>query len=391
MAIQKKSQERNSALDLFRVFALALMIAIHTLRPFISESYGSWGSVVRFISEASPVFFFIAFGMTLLRTSPKTSRWRPVMELGVVALIHQVIPEYKSIFYPDFFFFLWQMLFIATLFKFFFLNRWFRIVLASAIIVLNLYILHENLPVLGAHPFGLMPWSFFVIVGMMFGIKPVQKSRHLRVFLFGLGLILLGVVVEKYGMRFNIEYLKKYGIYLNILYLRSVISKWEPTTSPYLLITTGTAIWIYLLFHYIKISSNSLFSQIITNTSRMLLAGTIIHLPLTRFATQSVALGGYSIGRPFPPHMAFVFVVSICIAVYVFQLTMADLKIIVLRRLKNKSLFFQLGWITLAILVFITWYLFLTESQESNIYYVQALGLLFAAFIFIKTPSNQQA
>lgn len=387
MPIQEKSQDRNFALDLFRVLALVLMIAIHILRYIISDSFGSGGNIVRFIGEASPVFFFIAFGMTLVRTSSRIGRWRSVMELGVVALIHQVNPENGLKFYPDFFFFLWQMLFIACLLNFLFLNRWFRILLASAIIILNLYFLHEYVPILGAHPFGLMPWSFFVIVGMMFGINPVEKSKRLRVFLFGLGLILLGFAINKFGMQFDILYLKsRFGVVFNILYLRSEISKWEPTTSPYLLITTGTAIWTYLIFHSIKYNSNSSFYKIVTNSSRMLLAGAIIHLPLTKFASHMVLSSGFNIDRPLPPPMAVLLVVSLCAAVYVIQLTMADLKIIAIQHFKNERQFYKPGWTALAILAAITWYLFLTESHPSIIYNTQTCGLLLAAFIFTKIP-----
>ncbi|MBU1023248.1 hypothetical protein KKB99_03075 [bacterium] len=377
MPIREKSQERNFALDLIRVLALALMVATHVLRNFISDSPGSWGNVARFIGESSPVFFFIAFGMTLVHTTSRTGKWRSVLELGIVALFHQVSPEFGLKFYPDFFFFLWQMLFLTSLFNFLFLNRWFRIALASAIIFLNLFLLHEHIPILGAHPFGLMPWSFFVIVGMMFGINPIPKSWRLRTFLVGLGLILLGFAINKYGMRFN------------ILYLRSEISKWEPTTSPYLLIWTGIAIWTYLLFHHIKYNSNASFSQIVMNSSRMLLCGAIIHLPITKYATNVLAFSGYNIGNPIPPYMAVLLVVSLCAAVYVIQLTLADLKIITLLQLKSENQFYKFGWIILIILACITWYLFLTNPQNLIIYNLQTLGMILAAFIFVRTPPQQ--
>ena len=379
--------ERNFALDCFRTLALALMIADHFLIGFICDEPGSWGEVVLFITGSAPVFFFIAFGMTILRVSDRTGKLRSILELGILALFHQIYRDAVLTFNCDLFFFLLLVLIVSTVFHRLFENRWIQVIFASAIIISNLLIGHDCFGALGAHPFGIMPWMFFVVVGMMLGYLPLDKPTRIKIVVYALVLFVVGLAVNLYGLRYGIHF------------LRATISKWEPTTSAYMLIWTSIALCVYTLFNLIKNDPKSAITKIITVSSQMLLAGIVLHYLAVDFvvhylindlATFIMNSPGYGLEIFLPVHLAFFLVIGLWVLTYVILLTLGDIKQIAIEYFKDEKLVSKLAWVGMLILACAAIILLLTNPESSIPANIAKVGMLIAAFLFIKNnyPQN---
>lgn len=353
------------------------MIAIHFLRGFISDEPGSWGEVVQFITDSAPVFFFIAFGMTIMRTSGRTGRLRCIFELAIIALFHQVCEDAVLTFQSEFFLFLLLAFLITILFHKLFANRWIRLILAAAIIIANMLTGHENMGVFGSHPFGIMPWFFFVIVGMMIGIKPIERKEHIPIVAYALALFVIGLAVNLYGL--------KYGIH----YLHATISKWEPTTSSYMLIWTSIALCVYVLFNRIRYNPKSSIAKIITISSKMLLAGVVVHYITNDFATYIMNSGEYGLDNYMPAHLAALSLIALYAGVYVVLLSLSDIKQIVLGYIKNEKLIYKSGWCLLVILAIASLVLLYTNPDSVAPVNIAKVGMLIAAFMFF-TPDYDE-
>jgi hypothetical protein len=353
------------------------MIAIHFLRGFISDEPGSWGEAARFITESAPVFFFIAFGMTVMRASGRTGRLRSIFELGIIALFHQVYRDAVLTFQCEFFLFLCLAFLISTLFHKLFANRWIRLILAAAIIIANLLIGHENMGVCGSHPFGIMPWIFFVIVGMMIGTKPIEQKEHIPIVAYALALFVIGLAINLYGLRYGMHY------------LHATISKWEPTTPSYMLIWTSIALCAYVLFNRIRYNPKSSIAKIITISSKMLLTGVVVHYITSDFAAYVMNSGGYGLDNHMPWHLAAISLITIYAGVYVVLLSLSDIKQIVLGNIKSEKLINKSGWCVLVILAIASLALLYTNPDSVAPVNIAKVGMLIAAFLFL-TPDYDE-
>jgi len=353
------------------------MIAIHFLRGFISDEPGSWSEAARFITESAPVFFFIAFGMTVMRTSGRTGRLRCIFELGIIALFHQVYQDAVLTFQSELFLFLLLAFLISTVFHKLFAYRWIRLILAAAITIANLFIGHENMGVCGNHPFGIMPWIFFVIVGMMIGTKPIEQKEHIPIVADALALFVIGLAVNLYGLRYGMHY------------LHATISKWEPTTSSYMLIWTSIALCVYVLFNRIRYNPNSSIAKIVTISSKMLLAGVVVHYITSDFAIYIMNSGGFGVDNYMPWYLAAISLIAIYAGVYFVLLSLSNIKQIVLENIKREELIYKSVWYVLVILAIASLALLYTNPDSVAPGNIAKVGMLIAAFMFL-TPDYDE-
>lgn len=374
-----KSSPRHIALDYFRSLALALIIAIHFMRGFVGDDPGSWGETALFIAESAHVFFFIAFGMTLMRNLQRGEKLRLIYEFGIIALFHQVYRDSVLSFECDFFLFLWFALIISIVFHKLFENRWIRLILATAIIIANILIGHVNLGILGVHPFGLMPWLFFVIVGMMLGAKPIDKPNQTKITVYALALFVIGLSLNLYGLRYGIHF------------LRATISKWEPTTSAYMLIWTSIALCTYVLFNRIKFNPESKPKKIITVSSKLFIAGALIQYVIIDFATYVLNTGGYGLDNYLPAYLAVLFTAALLAFVYIILLILGDARQIVISYLGDEKKLYQIGWNVLIILAFTALIITFQNSESTALPTIAKAGMFIAAFVFLKSDYTMES
>jgi hypothetical protein len=172
-----------------------MMASIHFMRGFINDYQGTWEGGLRYILESAPVFFFIAFGMTALHSVSGPRKWRRLLELGIISLLHQLYQKAFSPFQFDFFLFLWFMLLIIAIFRRLFLIRLFRLAILVGIIIFNLLIGHGQVAIFGEHPFGPIPWAFCLIIGMMIGLETQTEKQRIRLAVIGAVLIVCAYAI----------------------------------------------------------------------------------------------------------------------------------------------------------------------------------------------------
>ena len=369
----KTEHSRNQALDLFRAFALCMMASIHFMRGFINDYQGTWVGGLRYILESAPVFFFIAFGMTALHSVSGPRKWRRLLELGIISLLHQLYQKAFSPFQFDFFLFLWFMLLIIAIFRRLFLIRLFRLAILVGIITFNLLIGHGQVAIFGEHPFGPIPWAFCVIIGMMIGLETQTEKQRIRLAVIGAVLIVCAYAI--------LWLAPDLGLKLNM----TELSKWKPTTSTYLLLWSGIAMCVYGLFGYIRLKTKSIFTKFIRILSLFLLQGTVLHYFTNSALARIFHQGGYSTDVVFPWHMLIIAIAAVCLAIYVVITIMTDLRRIITAFVLNEKTLYLCGWV-IAILILMIGLVFLFAGLSlSGLWAVSAIGMLIMAFVIIDT------
>lgn len=361
---------RNDALDVLRALALCLMASIHLLREFLNEYSSVWVWGVKFILESAPVFFFAAFGMTVLHSTGGSNRWRRLFELGIISLLHQ---GYMDSLYPfkfDFLFFLWFMYLIVILFRRLFSNRLFRFASLIAILIVNLLTSHEKIGVFGAHPFGPLPWAFCVIVGMSVGLENQNKGQRIRLSKIGLALIIVACLI------------RWLGAYLNFSPVLTSFTKWHPTTSTYLLLWNGIVLCIYSFAGYINFARESIITKFIKILSMYLLQGTIVHYFTNLYFLRIFFQGGYHQHNHPPIIIIIVSIISVTVAVFFAILIMLDLKRVINNYVGGK-IGYLIGWIVAIFAFMVVIVLSVTESNFSLGSIFSGFGMLIAALTFI--------
>lgn len=369
--------QRNYALDYFRVIALAMMAYAHFTYYFLSYEFGSWERFFRDVTEVAPAVFFIAFGMTMLHNAGKPTRWRSFFELGIISLLHQVYVYKTDVTLPNFLLFLWFMYFIVLILRPLFANRWFRVVLAVAIILVNLIIGHEKLGYFGEYPFGIMPWAFYVIIGISLGIGKPDRPAMLRLLVAGLAMVALGFIIPSVSTHMGIN-LRLGGI-----------TKWQPTTSAYLLLTAGLSMLVYWALNQVKYSPQNVFNYRIIFVSKLLLLGTVAHYFTNLFVCHIIWLSGYSSDVRFPIPLLIVTLAMISGGLYAFMLILADLRSLVLKRWLDEKALYRLGWIISIVLLIISIPLFIKYKNNELVQFCSLFGMIFAGWIFMRLKKDE--
>jgi hypothetical protein len=390
----KEISDRNHALDLLRAFALVMMILIHYLRYFISDAPGSFGEGMRFIFESAPVFFFIAFGMTLTRTAAKKRKYLPVWELGIVSLFHQVYMMPKDEFRPDFLFFLWMMLVFASILRPIFRYRFVSVLFALAILVVNLFVNHETLGsafhpsqstfhnalnwlagFIGSHPFGLFPWAFFVFLGMAIGLDKLNRRSQSMMLVFAILMIALSVMIRYIGPSAGIK------VYL------AFITKWHPTTSSYLALWAGIVMIVYVIFLHVRHNPDSPAWIVISKLSHMLLMGTVVHYYTNDLLTFFSEKGGFSFMHPLPPVLLVIMMITAPCLAYLAIISLEDLKQLVEGKFANASRQYLNSWVVIGIIAIASILLAFIYPGSVYVKHLAGIGMLVSAFTFMKVSA----
>jgi hypothetical protein len=369
--------QRNYALDYFRVIALAMMAAAHFSYFFLSYELGSWERFFRDVMEAAPAVFFIAFGMTMLHNAGKPARWRSFFELGIISLFHQIYIYKIDVTLPNFLLFLWFTYFIVLILRPLFANRWIRFVLAVAIIIVNLIIGHEQFGYFGKEPFGIIPWAFYVIIGISLGIGKPDRPAMLRLLLAGLAMVAIGFIIPSVSTHLGIN-LRLGGI-----------TKWHPTTSAYLLLTAGLSLLLYWVLNLVRYRPQNKVISVVIFTSKLLLLGTVAHYLTNLFVCHVIWLSGYASDIRFPIPLLLVTLVMILGSLYAFMLILTDLRSVVLKRWLDERTLYKYGWvISIALLIGII-SLFIKFQNNAPVEFCSLFGMIFAAWVFMRLKKDE--
>jgi len=354
-----------------------MMASIHFLRGFINDYQGTWEGGLRYILESAPVFFFIAFGMTALHSVSGPRKWRRLLELGIISLLHQGYLMEITPFKFDFLLFLWFMYVVIFIFRRLFLNGFFRFVLLAGILITNLLIRHEKFGTFGGHPFGPMPWAFCVIVGMTLGLETQTEKQKIRLAIIGIALIVCAYLIRMLAPN------------LGLTPISFEFSKWKPTTSTYLLLWNGIAICVYCLFGYMRLPKSSIFVKFIRTLSVYLLQGTVFHYLTNSAAIKIFFQGGYSTDVVLPLPILIAAILAVSLAIYIAISIAFDLRLIVISYLISDRNLYRLGWIIAILISIVVIVLSIMNRSSALLWVLSMIGMLIAAFAFMNTEKFQ--
>jgi len=360
--------ERNYALDYFRAIALGMMVLAHFMYFFMSYELGSMDRFIRDVMEAAPAIFFIAFGMTMMHNASRPSRWRSFFELGLISVFHQIYLCKTDVELPNFLLFLWFMYFIILALRPLFADKWIRVIIALAILVVNFFIGHQEFGYIGEHPFGIMPWAFYVMIGISLGIRKPENKGLLRILIAGIAMIGIAFVIPAVSP------------HLGVSLLRGGITKWQPTTSAYLLLTSGISLLIYWALNLIKFNQSNRFNTVAIFTSKFLLLGTVAHYLTNRFIRILVQQSGYSGDMEFPVLLILVTSVMLLGGLYGVMILLADSRSVILKRWVDEKTFYLFAWIAALSLLLITIPMFIEYGNTTLVQFLSWLGMTVIAW-----------
>lgn len=273
---------RNVALDYLRAAALCLMALIHMWRGVLGRS--GVDAALRFVGEAAPFLFFVAFGMTQSRLVTRRARDLVpfVVLFGFIGLFHGYFMFYSPLW--EFFLFLWFASLLAIASTWLGLRGWAYAWLGAAVLALNLVrplgvsmISAPAADVEFAHHLWLfpgtfypLPWAAVVFFGLALGLH-CQASRR------GLALATTGVVL---ACGCGLAAARWPG---QTLGARLTVEKWS-ATSPYMLLGCSATFLLYAALGRIarsRVARQQLYPTVRFLSDNLLL-GTILHYLVTR-------------------------------------------------------------------------------------------------------------
>lgn len=262
--------KRDMGLDIIRALALILMTSIHYARPI--PDVNQWIVALKFIGEAAPAFFFFAFGMTMERFLSKddTARLTRLNAFLYVALMHNIFVA--QVYVTGFLFILWviQAALYALEKSTHRPGRYYVAIFAltsAALMVFPPARVSGFFAMLIPGNFPILPWSLFVISGLVF----TRIRRRLQSLQTILPVFLILVAVAGHFVayqRFGMEAMR--------------IEKW-PLTLSYLLLFAGVNILLLKsgekFQHWIQSRLPDFHRLILFLSGNLLLAVILSYLP----------------------------------------------------------------------------------------------------------------
>jgi hypothetical protein len=222
-----------------------------------------------------------------------------------------------------------------------------------------------------------MPWAFYVIIGISLGIGKPDRPAMLRLLLAGLAMVIIGFIIPSFSTQMGIN-LRLGGI-----------TKWDPTTSAYLLLTAGLSLLLYWALNLIRYRTQNAYHSAVVFVSTFLLLGTVAHYLSNLFVCHVIWLSGFSEGFRFPIPLLLVMLAMILGGLYALMLILADLRSVVLERWFDEKALYKYGWVISIILLIVTIPLFIEYRNNAVVQFCSMFGMIFAGWVFMRLKKDE--